>query len=229
MCIILLKNIFCGVREALYCRSDLKLANNGSKGRWSSAAVLQQVHTSVVVADVSRKDQELCFSGQEDVCNPLAFLPEGRKKGWRRGSRPHTACNALWASLMCSLCGAIEVHVWMSVFLFNSFRQRMRLTSVGFDSPARWGFCGAGCKHQAAHWGSPKAFLHPTQAPPRPRLPPRPLLESPGIQKGEYGQGYVFCSLCSTLLTKVPISLKSPFLPLFFSPPVSFLYCSIPR
>lgn len=43
--------------------ADLKLVNNGCKGRRSSAAVLQQVHASVVVADIGGENQELCFSG----------------------------------------------------------------------------------------------------------------------------------------------------------------------
>lgn len=60
---------------AKHWRSDLKLLNNGCKGGWGPAAVLQQVHASVVVADISGENQEFGFSGQEDVCNPLALLP----------------------------------------------------------------------------------------------------------------------------------------------------------
>lgn len=92
------------------CLSDLKLVNNGCEGRWSSAAVVQQAHTSVVVADISGKNQELCFSGQEDVCNPLALLPERTNKGDGDGGEAartgtQVIFYAFWAALMCVLCG----------------------------------------------------------------------------------------------------------------------------
>ena len=68
--------IMCFVFRVKHCRSDLKLVNNCCKGRWRSAAVIQQAHTSIIVADISGENQKFCFSRQVDVCNPLALLPE---------------------------------------------------------------------------------------------------------------------------------------------------------
>ncbi len=84
------------------------------------------------------------------------------------------------------------------------------LTSVGFDSPARWGFCGAGCKHQAAHWESLEASLHSPQAPLRPRLLPPPPLESPGTPASV--EEWLFFTIYFQNLTKLTILLNSAFL-----------------
>lgn len=180
----------------LYCRSDLKLVNNGCKGRWSPTAVVQQVHTSIVVADVSGEHQELCFSGQVDVCNPLALLPEW----WRNRSEG---------------MDSFTVKATLHLSITNVGRC-MCLTSFGFDSPARWGFGGAGCKHQAAHWESLGASLLPAQVPLRPRLLPQPPPESPGTPTSP--EEWLFFIVCVQNLTNLTISLKSAPLPCFSLP-----------
>lgn len=48
---------------------------DGCERRRRAAAVLQQAHTPVVVADVSGENQEFCFSAEENVCNPLLLIP----------------------------------------------------------------------------------------------------------------------------------------------------------
>ena len=58
--------------------SDLKLLNDGCKDRRGLAALLQQTHASIVVADVSCENNKLCFPGQEYVSNPWAVLPKRR-------------------------------------------------------------------------------------------------------------------------------------------------------
>lgn len=116
-------------------------------------------------------------------------------KGWRRSSAEDEHGRLFLFNY--SIC----VHVSV-----NSSVRCMCLTSYGFDSPARWGSCGAGCKHQAAHWESLEASRHPTQVPPRPRLLPPPPPESPVTQASVK---VIFHSLCS----KLSISLRSAFLP----------------
>lgn len=49
--------------------------NDGCEHRRRAAAVLQQAHTPVVVPNISGENQEFCFSGQENVCNPLLLIP----------------------------------------------------------------------------------------------------------------------------------------------------------
>lgn len=50
--------------------------NDGCERRRRAAAVLQQGHTPVVVANKRGENQEFCFSGQENVRNPLLLIPK---------------------------------------------------------------------------------------------------------------------------------------------------------
>lgn len=167
------------VKYLEFC-SHLKLLNQVCKGGWSPAALLQQVHTAVVVADVGGENQELWLSGQEDVCDPLALLPEegGRKE--KRGEEGGATSPQGYTLMLSELWGMSSGSNPSSLIAcVQQVLLGQHLTSGGGDSRAHWGFCGAACKHQAARWESPEAALHSARVPPRLRPLHPQLPESP--------------------------------------------------
>lgn len=196
-------------------KSDLKLVNNGCKGRWSSAAVLQQAHASVVVADVCGKNQELRFSGQEDVCNPLALLPERRSRGERMEESPQVTCNAFWAALMSAICG--RKGICAHVVLTASCGARVSPVSDSVlqlveDSAVQ----GVNIRQLIENLSQPLFIQHgfPLVSDCCPHRFPKVLAH----------RGTVIFSFFVQNLTKLTISLKSAVLPCFFFPSSTIVY-----